>query len=56
MVEALEITLNSEEEVREASWRANQAGMDLEGGRMYTLTGTGENLTSTWNHIEPGRA
>lgn len=56
MVEVLELTLNSEEEVREASWRANQAGMVLEGGRMYPLTGIGENLTSTWNHIEPGRA
>ena len=56
VVEVFEMTLNSGEEVREASWRANQGGLGLEGWRMYTLTGKGENMTSTWNHIEPGRA
>lgn len=59
VVEALEITLNSEEEVREASWRGNQAGLSLEGEecihiqakkRTWPVLGTIQSLG------EPGRA
>lgn len=55
VVEALEMTLNSKEEVREASWKANQPGVGLEGGRMYTLSGRGENMT-VLGTTGPGRA